>query len=652
MSEEGKASAASAARRRWTRRRICVAVVTVLSLVVVAVVSVGFGAHYGFNYGISNQNSYLLGGLVKQHPELYTTDWLVAKTTNYHWAFAWVAWPLFALGRGGWPFAIANVVANAAAAALVFALVRSIVRPRLEALATWLIVMGVSFATQTNSVAVSYLVGEIFQPSTLGALGLLAAIVLFLRGRWLASGLCLAAGGFMHGNYLLLGLLVLPLAHAFLGTEGIVRRGLLQFLPAVPVLLLMAPTIGGAALDPNGAAAREILFNIRGPHHYVPRSFETGFFALAGWQALGLGAGARLLRGATPGGTHPPDPQPGRRRLAAFAAAIVIVLWAGTALTTAWTSASIQQLFPWRLSPLSDVLFQTLAAAALVRVVARPMPAGLDGPRKVALAVGGIGLAMLLMFCGNRIDKAKPEAATAVLLGMVKPAIAVAVVAVVVALVLQLGGTRLRATSAMAERAARGWRRWGAVLAVAVAAWLAWKPAAIRLDRPGLEKRSSLLRPGNAAERDLYAWIGENTPVTATFLVNPEMENFRLHSRRGIVVDWKTPPIVPTEVLDWYQRLVDVAGIRVGRRSDLGKGYKDLDAKRVAALREKYGFDYVVVQRRSKLALSGALPVVYDGGYAVLDAREGAAPVEPARPATPKATAEPEEAPPVDDPER
>ena len=42
------------------------------------------------------------------------------------------------------------------------------------------------------------------QPSTLGALGSVAGTLFFIEERWFASGLCLAAGGAFHANYLVL----------------------------------------------------------------------------------------------------------------------------------------------------------------------------------------------------------------------------------------------------------------------------------------------------------------------------------------------------------------------------------------------------------------------------------------------------------------
>ena len=61
-------------------------------------------------------------------------------------------------------------------------------------------------------------------------------------------------------------------------------------------------------------------------------------------------------------------------------------------------------------------------------------------------------------------------------------------------------------------------------------------------------------------EGELYAWMRGSSPKDALFLTPPGVETMRFHGQRAIVVDWKSNPIVPEEVLEWHQRLKDVTG--------------------------------------------------------------------------------------------
>ena len=580
------------------------------SLALVGLVATIFGALHGLNYGISNHNSYLFGGLRLVDPELYANDWLVSQTKNYHLAFEFVAAALFKLGRSGESFAIASLVCTAVCVGAIYWIVTALVRRR-EALACFLLVMAVNVITTTTSAGKSYITEGILQPSSLGSLGILLGIGFFLRGRWIASGIALAVGGLFHGNYAILAILVFGTAHVLLREDDVRRRFVGQFGPLVPILLMLAPLILTSALDPDTKAAREIHFKMRSPHHYSPKGFESAFIPVAGWTALGLGAGRWLLKR----GDAVAD------RLGAALFGLSAVIWGGTLATTAFDISSAQQLFVARLCPFSDVMYEILACAGAVRAILRPSSTGkLREIPKDALVLVVLGLTLIGMYEGNRRTGGEFS----------RPALMLALLtrttcAVVVLKVLSLAASAAASARRPAIAELRHFAlRYGGWAAIAAATWITYSETREKI-QPALF--TPHLFHGSGTDQALYAWIHANTPKDAVFLSPPEVEGFRLQSERAIVVDWKTPPFLPKEVLEWHHRLTEVAGRRVASLGDATNGYRELEPRRVEMLRAAYKIRYVVTRVGSRLANASAYaPVFQTGSYVVLDATRALGP--------------------------
>lgn len=135
-----------------------------------------------------------------------------------------------------------------------------------------------------------------------------------------------------------------------------------------------------------------------------------------------------------------------------------------------------------------------------------------------------------------------------------------------------------------------------------------------------LRSHSNLLvTPPANARGELEAWMRERSPKDALFLIPPEEEDLRFRGERAVVVDWKNVPSIPGEVLEWYRRICDVAGRRVDVEADLA-GYAALDAPRLAALRQRYGVDFAVVEREHAARLAGYASVYSNANYVVFDA--------------------------------
>lgn len=563
-------------------------------LAVALIASACFGASFGYNYGVDNQVVYMLGALRLLHPSILSRDWFATQTTHYHPAYKFVAAALMALSERGLAVGLAQNAAIAAGMMFVYWLIRALVEDRRVALPSFLLVLAINFITRTSAAGSSYVFDWIFQPSTLASVALLAAIPLFARGRFLASGVCLAVSGLFHVNYLVLVIMSFGLAHLFMGKRGLVSRLLLQFTLPFLVLLFFLPMILGTARAPNAQAAQAIYFNIRAPHHFVPSNYERDFIPFIAWHAIGLGATLHLFQSNAR-----------VQRLGALLAGLLLVIWSGVVLSTLVQIPQVTQLFAWRLSPHATMLLQALASIGAVSVIVAPAAAARASVGQVALLVGGIGA--LAMAAGNRHHPALPSLVLSVALGVV-------VIKAAGAAVTALAPERLRLPLSAS------WARGGTEF-VLLCSLVALVPAA-KEPMETIQKRSTVLTGINRDEAELYRWMRESSPKDAIFLTPPNVETMRFHGQRAIVVDWKSNPAVPDEVLEWHRRLKDVTG----RPSFAGyrdlDGYASMDRARLELLRARYHFDYVVVRRGQESALGGYRSVYSNGRFVVLDVRD------------------------------
>lgn len=130
---------------------------------------------------------------------------------------------------------------------------------------------------------------------------------------------------------------------------------------------------------------------------------------------------------------------------------------------------------------------------------------------------------------------------------------------------------------------------------------------------------SNLFARDDGPLHGLETWMRERSPKDALFLIPPEEESLRFKGERAVVVDWKSSPSIPNEILEWYRRICDVAGRKVERESDLA-GYDELDPPRLEALRERYGVDFAVVMRKQAWRLPGYAAAYANSEYVVFDA--------------------------------
>jgi Domain of unknown function (DUF6798) len=114
---------------------------------------------------------------------------------------------------------------------------------------------------------------------------------------------------------------------------------------------------------------------------------------------------------------------------------------------------------------------------------------------------------------------------------------------------------------------------------------------------PGLAAEARALRLPLADDEKLYGWA-RTTARDALFAVPPDAHAFRLAAERAIVVDWKSTPVRPGEVLEWYRRLLLVSGRPIVRNLDeAANGYRTMGPRRIARLRSELGVDFVVLRQ-------------------------------------------------------
>jgi hypothetical protein len=544
----------------------------------VVALSALFALVYGLRYGVHNQHTYLLRAARAARPELFARDWLVAQATDYHPAFSALAALLMASRRPGWAVALANVTVLATAAFLFYRLGREVARP--AALPVFLLLVGwPAFAAQhevLGSVAVSALFANYFVPANLGSLGLLAALVLHVRGRFLWAGVAAAAAGLFHANYLVLAPPLLLMAHVVHRPSGL-RPVAVELAPCALVLLVRLPELLAVSLDPLAAEGRRIFMTIRSPHHYVPLTFLRDFAPFLGWQLLGIVAWT---------GAGRPETAPAARLRALFVAVLALVSTA-TLLTTVVDVPAVAQLYVWRLAPFGVLL----ALVSLAAWLARGAPAGADATwTRRAIVIGLLAVAAL-----GIAWRAEPTVRAGIVVVAVSAAFAVA------------GGFGGRAATAVGLLGA-------SLLALGLAHGL-----------PGLWAEAAALDLPLSREEALYGWA-QTTPAGALFAIPPDLDGFRLSAERAAVVDWKSTPVVPSEVCEWYRRVQLVAGrTDVTDPDSAVRGYQTMGPWRIARLRSELGVDYVVLRSPFPRTRLPEYPVAFqDDRFIVFDVRRPA----------------------------
>lgn len=86
--------------------------------------------------------------------------------------------------------------------------------------------------------------------------------------------------------------------------------------------------------------------------------------------------------------------------------------------------------------------------------------------------------------------------------------------------------------------------------------------------------------------------------IYAEVLIPRSLKTFRLHATRAVVVDWKSTPIKPAELIEWYRRPGRVSGDpKVRNLIEAEAGYLRMDQSRLASLARGFEIDYAVFEQ-------------------------------------------------------
>jgi hypothetical protein len=574
-------------------------------------VALGFGLSYG-DAG-SNHPTYVPPGLMLVDDTLLRNDWWATSVTHYHFAFNYLVALLETLGVLAWGLALGNILFIAAFLWILWRLVGKLAPAQGETgVLIWAVVVCfIALSDGVVSVGDSFLFSPSLQPSTIASTCTLAALYLLIERRLLLAGLILATGGLVHANFLVLNVLFFGAAYGLSqgwawtkGSFSLARSALEAaklLAPSVIAIAALLPFMIGVAASASpkddAGLAEFIFFDFAVPFHYRPNTYLPVFWALAGWQLLGLlWTRAAVLDEVS------------RSLWWSLQISLGVLIWSATLLTTVVFVEPVARLFIWRLAPFAEVVGLLLFATGAMRSLRGDAPV----VSWMMLLVSAGGLAAVARTIQYKFGVVSMQGIGAVMV----PAILLASLAL------------KRAAPAVASRASAvpglvkaTSTALGAVL-VLLSLVLMFAP-----DRYNLV----MTTPRQADETELYDWVREHTSLAARFVTPPDLHGFRLNARRAIIADLKALPFDRPQLVEWYHRLEAISGTD-GPRSmaDVIEGYSTLDESRLAVLRQQYGITHAVLRVGAPTgSFSEWKEVFRNGTFIVLEAKTNYAEATP-----------------------
>lgn len=582
--------------------------------------AVAFAAANGLGYGGGNLQQYLLHGLHAADPGFLARDWFTVDTRPHHvlfTAFLGVAArfipPHVTLG-------LLNLLCASIFAGCVHAIARRFHRmPLLVTSMTLVIILG----SPRSPIALVSILTSYFQPSTVGAVGLLGGMILLSRKQWMAAAITLLAAGVFHIGYAIwVELLIAAILVRHRRMLGI-RRATMLIAVAVIVASTHLPFFH-AANGPDQLAwtaqAGKILHDVYMPYHSRPRTWPAEqWIRAASVLAAGIVAFAATRRLRRFNAVE--------RTLAAFVACISLL---GIVLTLGFEWDVMAMLLPYRICLLAILAAQIAAAAALTsdrRVNASWLltiaiqtlifvllrRSGLSEYAGVTLAFAAGALTVDRLARDKTLPHLRAVAmalALCILVGLAgagrNTLTAFAFFATAALLFHRASfplATHLRQSRFHSARIG---------LAAIMAIQLAW------MGRAAATRKDVLCEPSPKQQAELFDWCRNHTPADAVFVIPPDLSGFRLHARRATVIDYKCMPILPADTVSWGARLADVCGRPIHSISDALTGYRTMDSSRATNLKARYGAGYVVLTKTQATSLNwDSQPVFENRTFAV-----------------------------------
>jgi hypothetical protein len=531
-------------------------------------ISILVALSFGLKMG-DNQNTYLLFTLKKIYPNLWERDWLATQTYHYHAVFEYIAFILGSIGNLFWILALLNSFLIALSVYYLFALIS-----HLQLEKPFIVFMFcILFSTfeGTDSIGQSYCFSSVMQPSSIASFFLLMAIYFYIKEKEIFTGITLALSGIFHTNYLILNFPLFMFSDFIYGKIGFIKRSLMHLLPITCVLAAMAPIIMSVSTSPQAEEARRIFQFIVSPNHYVPESFKIDYILFIGWHIFAL-INLRTFLDSCDNGS---------RRLVSlyFSATILPVI--ATMLTTIVYIPFISQLFAFRMAPYSILLARIIGFGGLLKMMSNKTSTDLSFRFKnIYFSILLIDFMLIVSFFIIQYGYLSPKSIIVFII--------FSFIIVTVSLAIY-------------------WNK-NAMFFVKITLIALFLIVTFARLSNYKEKLNLIFGP-SLCEAQLYDWV-KATDTNSLFLISPDMENFRMFAQRSIVVDWKSTPILPDELIQWYERLNDISGKIVLNRFESVKGFHNLSNNQLNFILSKYNPDYGIF-RKKLLAFSTESPIVF-----------------------------------------
>jgi len=538
----------------------------------------------GITYLNENQAVYFLYGLRLSEPHFLVNDWFTWKVFHHHFAFGHLLHFLYLLGPLPITTFIADFMVFMAMVYGLFILCRRFSEHYylvFLCLVTWL---GVITLHETELGKENLFIGFLHPVEMSGCLIILGFALLFEK-RFLFSGMILGVAGLLHGSILVSSApawFSLVLYMKIWQDKG----NFLKFFLPVGICWAIQSLVLKMAMSHSHAPLQEsmsILINVRDP---LLIASNWSFFWTLNWFVWILLGSIMMLN-------LPWDQKYNEWRVCFFTLILTSVLGMIQTVTTNIPSLTVMML--WRSSPVAIILS--------VLIILNQCMNWLIDPQKmkqkdfILLTFMGIfGLIFLLHFRW----------------GPIQPKRFIWLMAIPLA---TLGGWIAYQISKNKD------------LRIKVAGGIILAMMAIdiiRISYHGIQmSRNYETNPDPPSIGQMESWVRHNTPPDSIFVVHPEMPYMRYRARRAIVVDFKPPCYIPSDLQEWYHRLCNEAGLpfkpMVHGEDPIIEGYDKIDFSRAEQLKKIYGASYlVVVNKEHKGDLTGLIPRYANADYRVL----------------------------------
>ena len=538
----------------------------------------------GIVYLTENQADYFIYGLRLSDPHFIPNDWFTWKVFHHHFAFGYLIWFLQTLGSLSITTVLTDLLLMTGMTYGLFLLCRRFSRyPWMVfiCLVTWLGIVGL----HETELGKEYLFDGFLQPAELSGCLMVLGVALLFERRFLFSGCILGIAGLFHAA-ILVSIAPVLTAMAFYMKIWQDRRAFLSFV--LPLILLwgfsylvLKMTFSHSSFPIQDALS--ILINLRDP---LLRASNWSVFWTVNWFLWILLGGMVIL-------TRPWDQKFNEWRICFVA--VILTSIVGMLQSAFINIPSLTVLMLWRSSPLAIILSLVLVIDQCLHWVMSPG----EIKRRDMVLISGMVLVMFI-FLHYRWSFHNPR--------------------------------RFLWLMSYPLAALTGWIFYiftrNITLRLTMAGLIIVSIMGFDMARVGYQgiamSRNNETNPEEPSLGEMEQWVRKNTPQNAIFIVHPEMEYMRVRARRAIVVDWKPPCYLPSDLQEWYHRLCLQAGLAfkpmVRDENTIIKGYDQMDTRRALALKKMYGARYLIVIKKEHTGnLNGLKELFANADYRVLE---------------------------------